>query len=149
MQVNPENLMMVVQGLVYNLRATEELLSFLHPHILSLSGELQVADLARIIKSTHLLEYDDLHFNKGVESVILSSLKEVDRLEIGEFLEVVKSYTVTRMGSRELYKTMDLWIQFRWEDISEDKTALETLGLYLGESGLVSIKTLKMIQNMI
>ncbi len=141
--------MMVVQGLVYNLRATEELLAFLHPHILALSGELGVSDLARIIKSTHLLEYDDLSFNKGVESAILGALKDVGRLEIEEFLEVVKSYTVTRIGSRELYKTLDLWIQFRWEEVSEDRGALDTLGLYLGESGLASIKTLKMIQNMI
>jgi hypothetical protein len=63
-----------------------------------------------MIKYIHLLEYDDNSFNRECESVILESMKDVDRLELNEFLEIVKSYTVTRIGSRELYKTIDLWI---------------------------------------
>ena len=69
-------------------------------------------------------------------------LKDVDNVSLDEFVEVVKSYTVTRIGSREIYKVMDFWIQFRWDDVIMDRELATEIYSYFYESGLISTKTI-------
>lgn len=132
----------ILNGFIYNLRAEPKLLESVKPFILVFNDQLPIIDRAKIVKSYNIMEQDDVKLYKQIESSILRDLKDVDLISLDEFLEVVKSYTVTRIGSREIYKVIDLWVQFRWSDIRVEREIVSELYSYFYESGLISAKTI-------
>jgi hypothetical protein len=57
---------------------------------------------------------------------------------VKDLLEITKAYTLTRTGSRKLYKLLEIVITHRWEEISKDAETLKLLFVYFSKSGLCS-----------
>ena len=139
----------ILNGFVYNLRAEPELLQIIKPLIIVFNDQLDITDRAKIVKSYNIMESDDMNLYSQIEQSILRDLKDVDMISLDQFIEVVKSYTVTRIGSREIYKVMDLWIQFRWEEVIVDREIVTEMYSYFYESGLISSKTISNLRKFI
>jgi len=139
----------ILNGFVYNLRAEPELLQIIKPLIIVFNDQLDITDRAKIVKSYNIMESDDMNLYSQIEQSILRDLKDVDMISLDQFIEVVKSYTVTRIGSREIYKVMDLWIQFRWEEVIVDREIVIEMYSYFYESGLISSKTISNLRKFI
>ena len=64
-------------------------------------------------------------------------------------IDVIKDYTVTRHGSRELYKFLEEVVKATIDDIMKDREALEALLVIYEHSGLCSEDTLCEIKGLL
>lgn len=49
----------------------------------------------------------------------------MDEISLPDLLEVTKAYTMTRNGSRKLYKLLEIVIKHRWNDIARDAAIMK------------------------
>lgn len=65
-------------------------------------------------------------------------LKDVKNVDIDELYEIIVSYNHTRIGSRQLYKLLELVVKFRLNDIKENAKIIKGIFVVCTKSGLMS-----------
>lgn len=123
---------------MHTYRGSLRLFKILRDKFIIFLPELTTVEVARIVKSLYLIEFDDKEIYKRYEDRVIYQLQGVDEITLEEILEISKSYTLTRNGSRKLYKLLEIVMTHRWEEISKDHKVMKELYVYYSKSGLCS-----------
>lgn len=85
--------------------------------ILTLKHEFTSIELSHIVKAYYITENDNTEFyleieRKGIKliNLVLQRLKEVREITPEEIFEIAFSYLITRVGTREFYKLLEIVI---------------------------------------
>ncbi|KAM3138809.1 hypothetical protein pb186bvf_009012 [Paramecium bursaria] len=134
----------ILKGFVFTYRGSKKLFSLLKNKVTALKHDLTINELVSIVKAFYITENDDQQFYTDIEKRVLGRLKEVKDISLLEIHDIVHSYTITRIGSRELYKLLEIVnitfifqiINHRFDDIRQDAIILGKLYDYYSRSGL-------------
>ena len=143
-EIDPQvHLEPIINGFIRTFHGSEELFEKLKPIIIENLALFNIKQTTQIVSSFHIAEYDDRRFFHQIERYVVQRLKDVQAITVAEIYDIVKCYTVTRVGSREIYKLLEIVIKFRFEDIKKDHEVLKGLYVYYTKSGLVSPELLR------
>ncbi|KRX00567.1 hypothetical protein PPERSA_12786 [Pseudocohnilembus persalinus] len=167
---NKKDLDIFIKGFVYSYRGNQKILDLISFKIqqiveeqynytvqingdketldqLSESGQIfSVTELAQISKSLYMAEYQNKKLEFLIEKFIVTQLKDVGRITLEEILECVKSYTITRIGSRQIYKLLEIIIRHRFEDLKKNQEICQKIYVFYAKSGLCSSELLEQLE---
>ena len=144
-EINPLKIKQILESLAYNYKGSKQMMMFLKPHILSNILYFSPIDLAKIVKSYYIIDAipknDD--FFRIMEKKIVVHLKDINNIKPDELMEFVRSYCVTRNGSREFYKLLELVVNHRFRDIIKNPEYIHGMYDFYSTSGFCSPELLK------
>jgi hypothetical protein len=135
----------ILEALAFTYKASKELLLFLKPQILLHIQYFSPIDLAKIVKSYYILEAlesDDVFF-RILEKNIVAHLKDLKNVKNEELMEFVRCYCVTRNGSREFYKLLELVVKYKFNELAKNSNYIEGMYKFYSTSGFCSPELLK------
>ncbi len=141
-----DQLVMVLRGFVYTYRGSKQLFSALKERLVNLFPRMDLPTLSMVAKAYHITENDDKQFEAVLERHVINNLKRMDDLTIEDLFEVVSSYNVTRIGSRELYKILEFVLREKMGDIAKNPEIARGMYYLYTTSGLCSPELLRKLQ---
>lgn len=143
--ITPLKIKQILEALAFNYKGSKELMIFLKPHILSNLNYFTPSDLAKIVKSYYILEAIESNddFFRVMEKRIVSYLKDIKNIKNEELLEFVRCYCVTRNGSREFYKLLELVVDYRFKELIKNPEYVKGIFNFYSTSGFCSPELLK------
>jgi hypothetical protein len=134
-----ENMMNYVAGFLFTYRVSPEALSIVLTKLDHFMPSISPGNLAKIVKALYILEQEKLPIVKRIESLLIQILREsVQDISKEELFEITFSYCLTRIGSREFYRTLEIALVSRLEELALDKQLFENFIDVYEKSGLCS-----------
>lgn len=147
-EVTPLKIKQILEALGFNYKASKELMLFLKSQILLHIQYFTPIDLAKIVKSYYILEVlepeDD--FFLTLEKKIVAHLKDLKNVKNEELMEFVRCFCVTRNGSREFYKLLELVINYKFKELAKNQDYIEGMYKFYSTSGFCSPELLKQFE---
>lgn len=100
--------------------------------------------LSKISKMLYIYELDEesQDVEELIQTLILKQYNSLKHVKAENLLEVIKDYSVTRRGSRELYIFLEEVAMAIFEDFKKDRKLLEALHAVYEKSNLCTPDTL-------
>ena len=138
-EVTLENLMNYVAGFLFTYRVSPTALPLIVAKIDHFLPSISPGNLAKIVKALYILEQEKLPIVKRIEALLVQTLREsIQELSKEELFEITFSYCLTRIGSREFYRTLEIALVSRLEELALDKQLFENFIEVYEKSGLCS-----------
>lgn len=134
-----ENLMNYAAGFLFTYRISPTALPIIIKKLDHFLPSVSPGNLAKIVKSLYILEQEKLPIVKRIEALLVQTLREsVQDISKEELFEITFSYCLTRIGSREFYRTLEIALVSRLEELALDKQLFENFIEVYEKSGLCS-----------
>jgi len=141
-----DQILMVLRGFAFTFRGSKRLFNVLKERLVNFFPRMELSLLSQIAKAYHITENDDKQFEGVLERHVINNLKKMDELTNEELFEVVSSYNVTRIGSRELYKVLEFVLREKMGDIAKNPEIARGMYYLYTTSGLCSPELLRKLQ---
>lgn len=142
------DLKVTLQGFVYNYRISTKSQEKLFDKIDSFLTQLNPIEMAKLARALYILEHEKRPAFRTLENLILSGIKlQGHELSIEELYEIVLTFNMTRTASREFYKTLEMALRVRLEEIGKDQLMSQKLFEIYTRSALCSPSFVKELEN--
>ena len=132
------------EGFLFTYRADEEFLDKLLQDWEPLIPSLSPGFLAKMDKSLYIIEQEKRPASAVIQAKVLGLLKtQAAEMPIEDLIEIALAYNLTRSGSREFYRVLELVLKERLDEIARQPETLEKLIRMYTESGLCNIAFLE------
>lgn len=134
-----ERVKLYVDGFLLSYKVTKEAFEVLDSKLSGFLPAISIFDSVHIAKAYYMLGHDQRPLVKQIEQKVLVALyNDWESMDQQTLYETVYSYTLTRMGSRELYRVLELVLGRRLLEIAKDRDMLKRLIRIYQESGMCS-----------
>lgn len=149
--LTPLKIKKILEALAFTYKGSVELLLFLKPHVLDHINYFDYVDLANISKSYYIMEVlnSQDEFFQIIEKKIVQHLKNLNNVKNEELIEFVKCFCVSRNGSREFYKLMELVVEYKLKDLIRIPDYISILYNFYSTSGFCSPQLLTKLETLL
>lgn len=137
--ISLEELKLLMSGFLYTSRGSKVFFETIKPCLLHYLEELNTIEHSKLFKVVSMVGSQKERALLGyLEKKIVGRLKEVKEIRVEEITEVVKNTCLSRQGSREMFKLMELVVGYKMEEICKNPEAGRQIHRSYELSGLCS-----------
>lgn len=138
-----------IEGFVFTYRISERHLDIILEKFNAFKFQFTPAFLAQFSKSLYILEKEGSKVMKDIEELLIDILKyDPSVLTKNDAYQLVYCYCLTRTGSREYYKLLELALATRLSEWGKDIEFIKELHYIYEKSGLCSFQFLKCLEQL-
>ena len=142
-----KEIILILEGFIYHYRASDDLLK---KTLKSIKIEnLDVIQQCNLVKALNIMDFNDSKLNNILEKHIVNTLKDIKNIKINEITEILITYCITRNGSRELYRLLELVINYKLKSIAKDPKILNKIHICYMTSGFCNNDLLLKIESLL
>lgn len=148
-ELTAEQYKLYVEGFVFTYRISDKHLNIILEKFNGFKFQFTPAFLAQFSKSLYILEKEQHKVMKDIESLLLDIIRnDPGILTKNDAYQLVYSYCLTRAGSREYYKLLELVLAARLSDWAKDLEFVKELANIYEQSGLCSFQFLRCLKEL-
>lgn len=144
-----EEVRLFCEGFICSYLVDRDLYLQMHPVVLEHAAQFEISELMRLTRAVHNLE-----FREEPEMLALAQERALAHIKHGwqllsvqEYFQLFLTFHLTRHGSRELYKLLELTFTQRLEDFKEETDYLRKISSILSTSGMCDPESVLLIDN--
>lgn len=142
-----EEFQLFIESFVCTYIIDEDLYKIIRPMILSNLKEFELIPLMKLARSVYILDIQkENEIWEISEKMVLGMLKDYEQyLGIEEYFEIILTFHLSRIGSRELFKLLESKFTSRVSDFEDDTVYLEKISHIFATSGLVHPNSVEIV----
>jgi hypothetical protein len=145
--ISLEELKIILSGFLFSSRGSKDFFETIKPILLHYIEQLTPIEYSKLFKFLSTNGYlKEKPMQIYLEKKIVARLKEIKEINAEEIAEIVKNVCISRHGSRELYKLMELVVGHKIDEICNHPKAGSQIYRYYETSGLCSSELLGMLE---
>lgn len=126
-----EQILLVLRGFLFTYRDSKNIFNTIKSRLTAFFPRMDISTISMIAKAYH---------------IVIIGLKKLDQVTPDQLFDVASNYSVTRTGSRELYKILEFVIREKMDDIAKNPEIARGLYYLYTTSGLCSPELIKKLQ---
>ena len=133
-----EEMKLFCEGFICSYVVDKDLYLRIKPEVVQHARDFELPELMRLTRALYNLEFDEESeiMKLSEESALYTIRNHWDELAVQEYFQIFLTFHMTRHGSRELYKLLEIGFLQRLEDFKEDLEYLRKISMILSTSGL-------------
>lgn len=136
-RANFEQIRLYIDGFLLTYKISNKSFAVLDEKLPAMLPSLSLVESVRIAKAYYMLGFEKQPLVQLIEQKVLMSLyNEWETLEPTTLFDIVHSYCLTRLGSRELYRVIELVLSQRLHELGKDRELIQRLIAIYRESGM-------------
>lgn len=146
-QADLELTRLYVDGFLLSYKVSKNAFEVLDAKLIGFLSSLSLFESVRIAKAYFMLGHEGRPLVRLIEQKVLVALyNDWESLDPHSLYETVHSYCLTRLGSRELYRVLEMVLSRRLDTLAKDRVLIQRLVAIYRESGMCSHQFLTRMQ---